>query len=142
MRISQLREHSLESYQLLRNAFVVIEGSARVALDAIELTPLQFDTLRVLELDAGQRMKALTFRLLCDDSTLTRVVDRLVAAGWAERNPDPSDRRASLIRLTPAGHTVHAEAAAAVADGLTDRFEQLSDDEQDVLADLLTRLSS
>lgn len=32
-----------------------------------------------------------------------RVIEELVKAGWAERVTDPSDRRISRIRLTPAG---------------------------------------
>ena len=34
------------------------------------------------------------------------IVDQLVAKGYVERVPDPSDARARLIRLTPLGHEV------------------------------------
>jgi DNA-binding MarR family transcriptional regulator len=35
-------------------------------------------------------------------STFTGVLDRLVAASWLTREPDPLDRRAVLVRATPA----------------------------------------
>jgi len=34
-------------------------------------------------------------------STLTGVLDRLVAGGWIERSADPADRRAVLMKSTP-----------------------------------------
>ncbi len=34
---------------------------------------------------------------------MTLTLDRLQAAGWLTRGPDPSDRRRVLLRLTPAG---------------------------------------
>jgi DNA-binding MarR family transcriptional regulator len=33
--------------------------------------------------------------------TLARVLDRLELAGWVERRPDPTDRRARLLFLKP-----------------------------------------
>jgi MarR family transcriptional regulator, organic hydroperoxide resistance regulator len=43
-------------------------------------------------------------------STLTNVLDRLERKGHLERDPDYSDRRSVVVRLTPAGQ----QAAAAV----------------------------
>jgi DNA-binding MarR family transcriptional regulator len=37
---------------------------------------------------------------------MTLTVDRLQAAGWLTRQPDPSDRRRVLLRLTPAGQAL------------------------------------
>ena len=36
-------------------------------------------------------------------SGLTRVMDRLAAAGWVTREPSPDDRRGTVAVLTPAG---------------------------------------
>jgi DNA-binding MarR family transcriptional regulator len=35
--------------------------------------------------------------------TITDFVDALEADGWVERRPDPDDRRATIVALTPAG---------------------------------------
>jgi DNA-binding MarR family transcriptional regulator len=37
---------------------------------------------------------------------MTLTIDRLVAAGWVEREPDPEDRRRIVVALTPAGLAV------------------------------------
>jgi DNA-binding MarR family transcriptional regulator len=41
------------------------------------------------------------------------LIDRLEAAGFVERQPDPNDRRARLIQLTPRGRQVLKEGIAA-----------------------------
>jgi DNA-binding MarR family transcriptional regulator len=38
--------------------------------------------------------------------TVTSVIDRLVAHGFAERRDDPTDRRRVIVALTPAGQAV------------------------------------
>src|SRR5262245_59328013 len=38
--------------------------------------------------------------------TVTSVIDRLVARGFAERRDDPSDRRRVIVAVTPAGQAV------------------------------------
>ena len=40
-----------------------------------------------------------------DRSTVTRRADRLEQAALLERQPDPADGRATLLALTPEGHT-------------------------------------
>jgi MarR family transcriptional regulator for hemolysin len=40
---------------------------------------------------------------LLDKTTMVTTLDCLVAAGLAERRPSPTDRRARLLTLTPAG---------------------------------------
>jgi DNA-binding MarR family transcriptional regulator len=42
-------------------------------------------------------------KLEVDRSTMVDLVDRLETAGFVERRPDPDDRRARLIHLTPRG---------------------------------------
>lgn len=44
---------------------------------------------------------------------MTTLVNRLAADGYAERFPDPTDGRATLVRITPAGRQVLTERHAA-----------------------------
>jgi DNA-binding MarR family transcriptional regulator len=50
--------------------------------------------------------------------TATAGIQRLEAAGWAERLVDARDGRASIVRLTPAGQDALAGARAARASAL------------------------
>jgi DNA-binding MarR family transcriptional regulator len=51
-------------------------------------------------------MKELAGRLWCDASNTTGIVDRLEARGYAERRPDPRDRRVKCVLLTAAGRRI------------------------------------
>ncbi len=64
-------------------------------------------------------MSDLAADLRVDLSVISRQAADLDAAGLVERQPDPSDGRACLLSLTPAGH----EALDAVVERLIDRFD-------------------
>jgi DNA-binding MarR family transcriptional regulator len=51
----------------------------------------------------------LSRRLMVTNGNVTGMVDRLVGEGLVERQPAPNDRRAQLVKLTPAGKTAFAE---------------------------------
>ena len=71
----------------------------------------------------------------------TSVVDDLVAPGLVARRPDPDDRRAVAVELTPSGSALLAELdqrRRAVAGRLTSR---LTPAELATLRDLLARLA-
>jgi len=70
-------------------------------------------------------MRALSQVLGISPRTVTGLVDALEADGWVTRGPDPADRRATIISLTPA-----AEAALA---RLREHYEGLA---HDLLGDL------
>jgi DNA-binding MarR family transcriptional regulator len=69
---------------------------------------------------------------------MTLTLDRLVAAGWVVRQPDPDDRRRIVVALTPAGRELAVrvnDALHAWEDGL-----DLSDDRRAETARLVDDL--
>jgi DNA-binding MarR family transcriptional regulator len=60
--------------------------------------------------DAGLRMQELEQRSLFTRSGLTRLVDRIEAAGLVRREPVPDDRRGVRVFLTPEGRLRHDHA--------------------------------
>ena len=60
--------------------------------------------------DAGLRMQELEQRSLFTRSGLTRLIDRIEAAGLVRREPVPSDRRGVRVFLTPEGRRRHDHA--------------------------------
>jgi DNA-binding MarR family transcriptional regulator len=59
--------------------------------------------------DGPQRLGALAHSFGLDPSTITRQVQSLEQSGWVARRADPSDRRASLLDVTPDGRDVLTE---------------------------------
>lgn len=73
------------------------------------LTQAQWQTLAVLYRHEGVNQATLAERIEIHPATLTKVIDRLAAAGWVERRADPGDRRAFLLHLTEAAEPIVEE---------------------------------
>ncbi len=77
-----------------------------------------------------------------DKTTMVVTVDALEKAGYAERRPATTDRRARIIAVTPAGEAV-AQRSQAVVDGVhRTALAALPDDEREVLVRALNRLAT
>lgn len=79
--------------------------SAALAADlaAEEVTLDQWRVLAHLSASEGRSMSQVGARVVLPAPTLTKVVDRLVAANLVHRRHDPVDRRRVLVLLTPRG---------------------------------------
>ncbi|NJL05572.1 MAG: winged helix-turn-helix transcriptional regulator [Chloroflexaceae bacterium] len=99
---SQSQEHGLEAYMLIRQINAMLDTFNRYDLRGEDLTVPQFAILNHATPE-GVPLSEISARMLCDNSNLTGIVDRLVSKGLVERRPDPQDRRVSLICLTPVG---------------------------------------
>lgn len=91
------------------------------------LTQAQWRAIAHLARQEGVNQAALAERLEVTPITLGRLVDRMEAAGWVRRRADRSDRRASLLFLTPKAKPIldelqaHAdEARAALMQGISE----------------------
>jgi MarR family transcriptional regulator for hemolysin len=66
------------------------------------MTRAQWAVLVRLDLSEGLKQSELAELLDLQPITLTRLLDRLAQNGLIERRPDPNDRRANRLFLTPA----------------------------------------
>lgn len=73
--------------------------------------------------DAPLGQHELGRRLRLQKSTVSRLVSQMVGRGWVVREPDPGDRRAAVLRLTPKGEA----AAAQLAEARAAKFGRLLD---------------
>ena len=86
----------------------------------------------------GLRMQELEERSLFTRSGLTRLVDRIEAAGLVRREPVPGDRRGVRVVLTPEGRLRHDKAFVEHLRVVEREFGQrLTPDEQRAVADAL-----
>ena len=65
------------------------------------LTRSQWQVLAYLAQNEGINQCGLADLLDVEPITLARLIDKLESLGYIERHPDPSDRRAWLLHLTP-----------------------------------------
>jgi MarR family transcriptional regulator for hemolysin len=103
-----------------------------------------FATWTVLEVLAVQGpviQRDLAGYLEVSGQTMTRHIDRMVAAGWLRRREVEGDRRATLIETTKAGKTLHRKLGEAARQANADLARGLSARELSVLDGLLDRLA-
>ncbi|MEV0286461.1 MarR family transcriptional regulator [Kribbella sp. NPDC050820] len=120
----------------------IVRRQRRALKQDVDVTHGQFRLLRTLD-HAGQplRPSELANQLGIVPRSATTVVDDLEAAGLVARRPDPADRRATLVALTPAGTKVLTTIRRQRRDAMVSLIERLTLTEQSTLLHLLTRLS-
>lgn len=97
--------------------------------------------VRLSRSERGQlTMGALAEQVTLTTGGVTRLVDRMEAAGLVERLPCRTDRRVSYAGITEAGRAKLEKAAAAHATNLRAVFEGFSAEEMATLDTLLDRL--
>ncbi|HZO98414.1 MAG TPA: MarR family transcriptional regulator [Gaiellaceae bacterium] len=103
------------------------------------IPPVQLQALVVLA--AGDmRMRELARRLGLATSTVTRLVDRLEAAGLAERRKERPDRRSVLVGLSSTGRDALGSVRKRLGGLLRELIGGLSPHEQGELLRLLTKV--
>jgi DNA-binding MarR family transcriptional regulator len=105
-----------------------------------DITPAHLRALRVLSRHGPLRLSRLSDQLRIAPRSATEVTDALESRGLVERQPDLTDRRATLVHLTEHGRSV-LEAIRAARGSETERlFSQLSAADQADLARILGQL--
>ena len=69
----------------------------------------------LLSPDGARKLSYLSRYHMVHQTTITLIVDQLEKKGLARRQPHPTDRRATLAVLTPAGRALTREATGALA---------------------------
>jgi DNA-binding MarR family transcriptional regulator len=105
------------------------------------ITPAQSRLLRTLAHFASPpRMADLAERLEVVPRAVTTLVDGLEASGTVRRVPDPTNRRVIRIELTDDGRKALRALRGARRSAAEEILAPLSDEQREVLGDLLTTL--
>lgn len=91
--------------------------------------------------DEGTRVSVLAQRAQITKQSMGELVAHLERHGYVERVPDPSDRRAKLVRSTARGSEVYALAREFVAELDRSWTEQLGEEKMRRLRTLLEELN-
>ena len=104
------------------------------------LTRAQCRTLGYLARNEGINQAGLADLLEIRPMTLVRQIDRMEDAGWIERQPDPTDRRARRLYLTAKARPVLGRIWAVANETRDEALAKLSPQEAETLIDLLHRV--
>jgi DNA-binding MarR family transcriptional regulator len=97
-----------EAWGLFWRIFSADKPRRLAVMTELGLSFQQAMALMRLEPGAPLPMSQLAQALQCDNSNVTGIVDRLEAAGLAERRPAERDRRVKAVALTERGESVRA----------------------------------
>ena len=97
-----------EAWSLFWRIFSADKPRRLAVMTELGLSFQQSMALMQLEPGAPLPMSQLAQALQCDNSNVTGIVDRLEAAGLAERRPAERDRRVKGVALTERGESVRA----------------------------------
>jgi DNA-binding MarR family transcriptional regulator len=126
---------------LLRVAHARAGRAANEALRPLGLEGRHLGVLLILDRQGALSQTRIGEELGADKSAMGRTVDDLERLGAAVRRPDPADRRARQVSLTPAGEDLVAAAKRAAAETADGIFGELTPAEQVTLRDLLQRVA-
>jgi DNA-binding MarR family transcriptional regulator len=94
------------------------------------LTPTNLRALHLLAESGGLRIGDLAARMAIDETTATRLADRLEAMGAATRERGEEDRRATVVVLTREGERLAADADRRHRDFVGEVLATLDPDER------------
>ena len=133
---------SLRLWLRLLSCTKLIENRIRANLrEAFDTTLPRFDVMAQLYRHPnGLRMSEVSQSLMVTGGNITGIIDLLVQEGLVERLPVPTDRRACVGKLTPAGMAAFEEMAAQHRTWVAELTDGLTENEQRQLHTLLTTL--
>ncbi|WP_415953874.1 MarR family winged helix-turn-helix transcriptional regulator [Streptomyces sp. KLOTTS4A1] len=121
---------------------LLVAVSARSLAAAEDRVTLpQFRLLVVLASRGTSKLVVLADLLKVNPSTAMRMVDRLIAAGLAERHINPANRRETLLGLTEEGRRIVDEVTARRREEIASIVARIGPDRRAALVEALTAFS-
>ncbi len=106
-----------------------------------DIRPPHGNVMQFLD-DGGTRVSVLAERAQITKQSMAELVAHLERLGYVERVPDPSDRRAKLVRATPRGKHLYAIARDVVAEIEAEWTRRLGKTKMRQLRELLEELNA
>jgi DNA-binding MarR family transcriptional regulator len=131
--------------QFMQLLWAVVHGLERVSkrmTGDIGVTGPQRLVLRVAGLSPGLSAGDLAAVLHVHPSTLTGVLQRLVAQRLLVRSEDPADRRRAVLRLTARGARVNAMRQGTVEGAIAQALDGVSDRDREATKRVLERIAA
>jgi DNA-binding MarR family transcriptional regulator len=143
-RVTREDHEALRLWLRLLTCTNLIEGAIRSELRRdFDCTLPRFDLMAQLDRHPdGLRMGELSRRLMVTGGNVTGITDQLVKEGLVTREAPPDDRRAFIVKLTPAGRKAFQRMAEVHESWVVKLFDGLGAAERRQLYALLAKLKS
>ncbi len=131
-----------EAHLSIGRTWAVLEHAVAEALKPYGITPTQYNVLRILR-GAGEQglcRNEVRERMIAQVPDVTRLLDRMEAAGLIRRDRDGRDRRFVTARITEAGLELVAELDEPMRELHNRHLSHLGADDLGRLIDLLGRI--
>ena len=137
---TESEKNTLNAFIKLMRATESLNMRLNRHLAQANLTVSQFGTLEVLLHLGPLNQRAIGEKLLKSGGNITMVIDNLERLNYVTRKPDPDDRRAVLIHLTPEGEEFIEEFFPKHLGKIKEEFSVLTEEEKKTLAELCLKL--
>jgi DNA-binding MarR family transcriptional regulator len=135
---SRSTDAAREAWGLFWRIFMEDKRRRWAVLSELGISPQQSMAISTLKPGEPLPMSALADALHCDNSNITGIVDRLEAAGLAERRAHETDRRIKAVVLTEKGERTRIEIERRVGEP-PPRIAAISEADAVALRDILAR---
>lgn len=135
-----MNKRPLKSLRLLAECYHLFERRSAEMTRALGVTPPQFDIIATLGNTEGMTFKELGEKTLITKGTLTGVIDRLEKLQLVSRCDHCSDKRSTIVRLTPQGEAFFAEAFPKMVRHCTQLFKPFQSSDFNELEQQLDKL--
>ena len=100
---------SAEAFNGMICVYSLLQRKMDEYFQPFELTPVKFNTLMLIKHVGGEQgisQNEICHHLIVSPSNITRLIDRLIDDGYAERTTSQEDRRIKLIKITQSGSDI------------------------------------
>jgi len=135
-------QSAIHTWLVLMKAHRTLTRHATRSIEALDMCLSDFAILEALLHKGSQSVKDLGRRIDLTSGSMTVAIDRLETRRLVTRAEHPTDRRAWVIHLTPAGKALITRVFQGHQDGMEQAMSGLSKADRARLTDLLKRLGT
>lgn len=126
----------------LRRIMQAISLHSRTLVKQVGLTGPQLVFLKAVDKGGELSMGAIAKSISLSQATATGILERMVRRGLVTRQRSSSDKRRVMIRITPKGEAILAQAPPLMQASFLDQLDSLEEWEQTMILSALQRIVS
>lgn len=131
---------SLKSFVVLMKASGAVQDRTKKDISNYDMHISEFMVLEALYSKGKQTVRQISDAVLMNSGSITYVIDKLEVKGLLERIDCKEDRRVIYIQITEKGSQFMGEIFPKHQQVIEDIFSAITEDEKEVLIDLLKRV--